>query len=188
VTHLHPERQDALHQRMADAAWFRVQGFVVVRACADVEAYHQALHGSRHLARHDTQCPQSEAFADLPALDPLYDLLGKRAAAITGQTLRPTYHYARIYRAGATLGPHTDRAECEISVSINLGGDPWPLGIFDRDHHPHTHTLQAGDALFYRGIEHVHWRPGRFSGRSRAQMFGHWVGVEAPGPHGAPPG
>lgn len=160
---------------MSDASWFRVQGFVVCRGVVSPEPWHAAVLASRHLARHDAQCPESEAFQDLPALDDLYAILGERAAAVTGLPLRPTYHYARIYRPGATLGPHTDRAECAISVSINLGGDPWPLGIFDRDHLPHTHTLEPGDALFYRGVEHVHWRPGRFSGRARVQMFGHWV-------------
>lgn len=165
---------------MSDAAWFRVQGFVVCRQRVTPEPWREALLASRHLARHDAQCPQSEAFSDLPALDELYAQLGEIAQSVSGLSLRPTYHYARIYRPGATLGPHTDRRECEISVSVNLGGDPWPLGIFDRDHHPHTHTLEAGDALFYRGVDHVHWRPGRFSGQSRIQMFAHWVDVNGP--------
>lgn len=165
---------------MSDAAWFRVQGFAVCRQRFSPEPWRDALLASRRLAQRDDQCPESEAFQDLPALDGLYAELTELAEAVTGLSLRPTYHYARIYRPGATLGPHTDRAECEISVSVNLGGDPWPLGIFDRDHYPHTHTLQPGDALFYRGVEHVHWRPGRFSGQARMQMFAHWVDANGP--------
>ncbi|MFK7928219.1 MAG: hypothetical protein AB8H79_08515 [Myxococcota bacterium] len=165
---------------MSDATWFRVQGFVVCRQAFTPGPWHDALIANRHLAQHDAQCPESEAFQNLPALAELYAQLGQLAASISGMALIPTYHYARIYRPGATLNPHTDRSECEISVSVNLGGDPWPLGIFDRDHYPHTHTLQAGDALFYRGVEHVHWRPGRFSGQARLQMFGHWVDRDGP--------
>jgi hypothetical protein len=165
---------------MSDAAWFRVQGFVVCRQVVTPGPWHDALLASRHLARRDEQCPESESFQGLPALDELYATLGQLAASISGLTLLPTYHYARIYRRGATLPPHTDRQACEISVSVNLGGDPWPLGIFDRDHLPHTHTMQAGDALFYRGVEHVHWRPGRFSGDGRVQMFAHWVDANGP--------
>ena len=165
---------------MSDSAWFRVQGFVVGRQAVTPEPWRDALLASRHLARQDDQCPGSEAFQDLPALDELYAQLGSMAAEIAVLSLLPTYHYARIYRRGATLPPHTDRHACEISVSVNLGGDPWPIGIFDRDHHPHTHTMHAGDALFYRGVDHVHWRPGRFSGDARVQMFAHWVDAAGP--------
>ena len=48
----------------------------------------------------------------------------------TGLELIPTYSYARIYKEGNILPKHTDRQSCEISTTLNLGGDPWPIFLF----------------------------------------------------------
>ena len=45
----------------------------------------------------------------------------------TGLKLSPTYSYARIYKKGDVLARHKDRYSCEISTTLNLGGDPWPI-------------------------------------------------------------
>ena len=47
----------------------------------------------------------------------------------TGLNLVPTYSYARIYKKGDILRRHKDRPSCEISTTLNLGGDPWPIFI-----------------------------------------------------------
>ena len=47
----------------------------------------------------------------------------------TGMKLIPTYSYARIYKKGDVLHRHKDRYSCEISTTVNLGGDPWPIYI-----------------------------------------------------------
>jgi hypothetical protein len=46
---------------------------------------------------------------------------------ITGLQLYPSYTYARIYKKGDELKRHKDRFSCEISTTMNLGGDPWPI-------------------------------------------------------------
>jgi hypothetical protein len=43
--------------------------------------------------------------------------------------LNPTYAYARIYKKGDILHRHKDRFSCEISTTLNLGGDDWPIFI-----------------------------------------------------------
>src|SRR6056300_189261 len=43
--------------------------------------------------------------------------------------LIPTYSYARIYKKGDILERHKDRFSCEISTTMNLGGDDWPIYI-----------------------------------------------------------
>ena len=45
----------------------------------------------------------------------------------TGLKLNPAYTFARIYKNGDVLKRHKDRFSCEISTTMNLGGDPWPL-------------------------------------------------------------
>ena len=47
----------------------------------------------------------------------------------TGLELLPTYSYARIYKKGDTLHRHKDRPSCEISTTVHLGGDKWPIFI-----------------------------------------------------------
>ena len=46
---------------------------------------------------------------------------------ITGLKLTPAYTYARIYKNGDVLKRHKDRFSCEISTTMNLGGDLWPI-------------------------------------------------------------
>jgi hypothetical protein len=47
----------------------------------------------------------------------------------TNLDLIPTYSYARAYKRGDKLRRHKDRPSCEISCTLNLGGDPWPIFI-----------------------------------------------------------
>ena len=57
----------------------------------------------------------------------------------TALKLSPTYSYARIYKKGDVLARHKDRYSCEISTTLNLGGDPWPIYL-----EPSGRTGQAG--------------------------------------------
>ena len=51
----------------------------------------------------------------------------------TGLSLLPTYSYWRMYTYGAFLKKHKDRPACEISLTVDLGGDKkWPLFIDDK--------------------------------------------------------
>ena len=34
-----------------------------------------------------------------------------------------------LYKQGDELKRHKDRPSCEISTTLNLGGDPWPIFI-----------------------------------------------------------
>tara|TARA_Y100000385_G_scaffold138231_1_gene143600 strand:- start:220 stop:861 length:642 start_codon:yes stop_codon:yes gene_type:complete len=90
--------------------------------------------------------------------------------------LLETYSYARIYKPGDVLARHKDRYSCEISTTLNLGGDPWPIYL-----DPTTKTGQAGikvdlkpgDMLIYSGCELEHWRE-EFKGKNCGQVFLHY--------------
>ena len=51
----------------------------------------------------------------------------------TGLNLIPTYTYTRAYKKGDILHRHKDRPSCEISTTINLGGDPWSISLILRE-------------------------------------------------------
>ena len=90
--------------------------------------------------------------------------------------LSETYSYARIYKKGDILARHKDRYSCEISTTLNLGGDPWPIYL-----DPTGKTGQAGikvdlepgDMLVYSGCDLEHWRE-EFKGKDCGQVFLHY--------------
>ena len=45
----------------------------------------------------------------------------------TGLKLYPAYTYVRMYKKGDILKRHKDRFSCEISTTMNLGGDDWAI-------------------------------------------------------------
>ena len=85
--------------------------------------------------------------------------------------LQPAYSYARIYKKGDVLKRHKDRFSCELSVTLNLGGDNWP--IYLKDKKEIEVKLQPGDMLFYYGCELEHWR-NKFKGVNCTQVFLHY--------------
>ena len=99
----------------------------------------------------------------------LNDLMNQK----TKLTLYPTYSYARIYKNGDILKKHTDRFSCEISTTMNLGGELWPIYLKDTKNQIKKIILKSGDMLIYRGTELEHWRE-PFEGKDCAQVFLHY--------------
>jgi len=109
----------------------------------------------------------------------------------TGLRLIPTYTYTRAYKKGDILHRHKDRPSCEISTTVNLGGDPWPIFIDPtgtdnilsgretttkvKPNAPEGVKVQLdiGDMLVYSGCELEHWRK-PFEGNLCVQTFLHY--------------
>jgi len=90
--------------------------------------------------------------------------------------LSETYSYARIYKQGDILARHKDRYSCEISTTLNLGGDPWPIYLDPTGKQSQAGVkveLEQGDMLIYSGCELEHWRE-EFKGKNCAQVFLHY--------------
>ena len=111
----------------------------------------------------------------------------------TGLKLYPAYTYARIYKKGDELKRHKDRFSCEISTTLNLGGDPWPIFIepnekegyyTDEEGYVSSNakgievSLEPGDMLVYRGVILEHWRE-PFLGDNCGQVFLHYNDVNS---------
>ena len=104
-----------------------------------------------------------------------------------------SYAYARIYKKGDILHRHKDRFSCEISTTMNLGGDEWPIyleakknvgtpddGFPAQSNNKGTKViLKPGDMLVYKGMILEHWRE-PFNGEDCAQVFLHYNNVESP--------
>tara|TARA_A100000172_G_scaffold34106_1_gene20565 strand:- start:53 stop:688 length:636 start_codon:yes stop_codon:yes gene_type:complete len=94
----------------------------------------------------------------------------------TGLKLSETYSYARIYKKGDVLARHKDRYSCEISTTLNLGGDPWPIYLDPTGKVSQAGievNLDPGDMLIYSGCDLEHWRE-EFNGQDCGQVFLHY--------------
>ena len=149
----------------------------------------------------DKQVPETYShYADTAMETLLIDVLPIMQEK-TGLKLIPTYSYARIYKKGDVLNRHKDRFSCEISTTLNLGGDEWPIYLENKknvgkssDIDPKTGTnyqvktenkgteiiLKPGDMLVYKGQILEHWRE-TFIGQDCAQVFLHYNDVSSPG-------
>jgi len=124
----------------------------------------------------DDQVPNTYSHYGDIAMETLLQEIKPVMEKHTGLKLSETYTYSRIYKKGDVLARHKDRYSCEISTTLNLGGDEWPIYL-----DPTGKTGQAGvridlkpgDILIYSGCELEHWRE-EFKGKNCAQVFLHY--------------
>jgi hypothetical protein len=122
----------------------------------------------------DPMCPNTYSIYGDVAFDTLLMMVQQKLEEHTGLRLVPNYSYARLYEKGADLYKHKDRENCEISTTINLGGDEWP--IYLKGKKKVKITPKPGGMLIYKGIELEHWRE-PFTGEKCGQVFLHYKDV-----------
>jgi hypothetical protein len=101
-------------------------------------------------------------------------------SSVIGESVLPTYTYARWQTAGHELARHRDRPSCEISLSVNLKKDKdWGLWIQTPTDEEIEINLNPGDAVLYLGCHADHWR-NKFDGNENVQLFLHYVRADGP--------
>jgi len=155
-----------------------------------------------HYEGSDEQIPNTYSQYSNIAMETLLLKCLPKIEEITGSKLYPSYTYARIYKKGDILKRHKDRFSCEISTTMNLGGDPWPIylnpnpeagyvfgpnfGVHGVQKYYPTKDkgikvdLKPGDMLVYSGCELEHWR-NKFKGKECVQVFLHYNNQKTPG-------
>ena len=116
----------------------------------------------------DSQVPDTYAIFGDQAMETLFDYIKPELEKATKLKLVETYAYARIYKKGDVLKKHTDRSACELTTTLNLGGDLWPIYVNNK-----KFVLKPGDILAYKGCELKHWRE-PFEGKMCVQVFHHF--------------
>ena len=116
----------------------------------------------------DQQIPNTYSIYGDTAFDTLLMKMLPVMKKETGLDVVPTYSYARMYKKGDELKKHKDRPSCEISTTLNLGGDPWPIFLENN-----KVMLETGDMLIYEGCKLEHWRE-PFEGDNCGQVFLHY--------------
>ena len=124
----------------------------------------------------DKQIPNTYShYADI-LMETLLEKVKPTMEKHTGLKLSPTYSYARIYKNGDILARHKDRYSCEISTTLNLGGDSWSIYLDPTGKQGQAGievNLEPGDMLIYSGCKLEHWRE-EFKGKDCGQVFLHY--------------
>jgi len=124
----------------------------------------------------DAQIPNTYShYADL-VMETLLQDLKVIMEKESGYKLFETYSYARIYKTGDVLTRHKDRYSCEVSTTMNLGGEEWPIYLDATGKTGRAGIkiiLKPGDLLMYSGCDIEHWREA-FPGKNCGQVFLHY--------------
>jgi hypothetical protein len=114
--------------------------------------------------------------------------LTETVSAVVGEPVKPSYVYFASYRSGAQLPRHTDRPQCEFSLSLLVDYSPepeieslWPLHLTTS--FGCAVVYQAiGDALLYRGTRLPHERRPLPDNALSTSIFFHYVRRDFEGP------
>ena len=124
----------------------------------------------------DEQVPNTYSHYSDIAMETLLQKVKPVMEKQTKLKLTETYSYARIYKKGDILARHKDRYSCEISTTLNLGGDKWPIFLDPTGKTGQAGievNLEPGDMLVYSGCDLEHWRE-EFKGNNCCQVFLHY--------------
>jgi hypothetical protein len=114
--------------------------------------------------------------------------IANAVSAIAGEAVKPSYVYFGSYLSGAELKKHTDREQCEFSVTLCLDFSPepelatsWPIRL-DTAEGPVKVYQALGDGLVYRGTRVPHYRHVLAEGCTSTSIFFHYVAEGFSGP------
>jgi hypothetical protein len=129
----------------------------------------------------DEQSPRRFITHNQSVLRFFHHQLTATMSAVAGEPVKPSYVYMGAYQGGATLEQHTDRPQCDFSLTFCLDYSPepkletpWPIEL-----HPASGKVTVyqaiGDGLFYRGCRVPHSRQALPQGHSSTSIFFHYV-------------
>ena len=109
-------------------------------------------------------------------------------SAVVGEAVKPSYVYLASYLSGAELKKHTDREQCEFSVTMAVDFSPepvqetaWPIRL-DTPQGTTAVFQVLGDGLVYRGTRVPHYRDRLPEGHTSTSLFFHYVPLDFSGP------
>lgn len=165
-----------------------VAGLIHPFHIAALRRYYRRLVRTGEARLGDSQSPSRYVLHNESVARFFHERITPAVAAVVGQPIRPSYVYFASYIAGAVLSPHTDREQCEFSVTLCLDyspepalATPWPLQLETGS--KKVSVFQAiGDGLVYRGRRLSHYRDALPPGHASTSLFFHYVPASFTGP------
>ena len=154
---------------------------------AALRRYYRCLIRSGAIRLGDGQSPRRYVAYNEPVARFFHQNIATTLSVVAGGSLRPSYVYLASYLIGAELKKHTDREQCEFSVTLCLDFSPepalqtpWPIRL-DTPSGTVTIYQALGDGLAYRGTRLPHYRSPLAEGQTSTSIFFHYVGADFTG-------
>ncbi len=190
-----PARGEREREEMIRAAGlsFREKGYAPLRSLihpfhvAALRRYyrHRIRTGAIELGDH--QSARRYVAHDEPVARFFHHQITGLLSAVAGEPLKPSYVYLASYLSGAELKKHTDREQCEFSITLCLDfspepalATPWPIQL-DTPRGAVTVRQALGDGLAYRGTRLPHYRSRLGEGQTSTSIFFHYVSADFAG-------
>jgi hypothetical protein len=174
-------------------ALFREKGYAPVSGLihpfhiAALRRYYRYLIRKGEISLGDGQSPRRYVAYNDPVARFFHRQIATTLSSVAGETVKPSYVYMASYLSGAELKKHTDREQCEFSVTLCLDfspepamATPWPIKL-DTSTGTVTVYQALGDGLAYRGTRLPHYRDVLPSGQTSTSIFFHYVAADFTG-------
>jgi hypothetical protein len=155
---------------------------------AALRRYYRYLIRSGSVKLGDGQSPRRYVAYNEPVARFFHRDIAATLSAVAGESLKPSYVYMASYLSGAQLKKHTDREQCEFSVTLCVDFSPepaletpWPI-LLDTPTGTVTVYQALGDGLAYRGTRLPHYRDALSDGQTSTSVFFHYVAADFSGP------
>jgi hypothetical protein len=178
------ERQRRVKQ---SAAVFQKKGYAPLAGLihpfqiAALRRYYRYLIRTRAISLGDSQSPRRYVAHNESVVRFFHRQITDTLSEVVGEPLKPSYVYLASYLSGAELKKHTDREQCEFSVTLCLDfapepvrETPWPIQL-DTPSGQVTVYQALGDGLAYRGTQLPHYRTVLPEGQTSTSIFFHYV-------------
>jgi len=175
-------------EQIREVGYAPIAGLIHPFHISALRRYYRSLVRTGQLALGDSQSSR-RYYAHNEAVAQFFHFqLTATVSAIVGQPVRPSYVYFASYQEGAFLEKHTDRPQCEFSITMCLDYSPqpsrqtpWPIQVHSAC--GTTTVYQAiGDALVYLGCQVPHSRGVLPLGHTSSSLFFHYVPKDFEGP------
>jgi len=154
---------------------------------AALRRYYRFLIRTGAIPLGDGQSPRRYVAYNEPVARFFHHDIAATLSAVAGEPLKPSYVYVASYLTGAELKKHTDREQCEFSVTLCLDFSPepaletpWPIRL-ETPTGTVTVYQALGDGLAYRGTRLPHYRTALGEARTSTSIFFHYVAADFAG-------
>ncbi|HEY6770591.1 MAG TPA: hypothetical protein VI386_38090 [Candidatus Sulfotelmatobacter sp.] len=183
-----PDRLNMAAKEYCEKGYVAFPGLLHPFHVAALRRYYRGLIRTGRLTLGDFQSPRRYVAYNEPVARFFHHYLTQIVGVVAREAVKPSYAYVASYLRGAELKRHTDREQCEFSVSLCLDFSPepagrtvWPLCLDTPDGLVKVHQA-LGDALFYRGTRIPHYREALPYGLTSTSIFFHYVPASFTGP------
>ena len=148
---------------------------------AALRRYYRYLIRTGAIRLGDGQSPLRYVAYNEPVARFFHHQLAGTLSVVAGEPVKPSYVYLASYLAGAELKKHTDREQCEFSITLCLDFSPepaletsWPIQLDTPDGQVTVYQC-LGDGLAYRGTRLPHYRDHLPQNKTSTSIFFHYV-------------